>query len=115
MIEFGAIEIAIGKCTLNKSNSNKITSGKITIVELTGFKFYEVHILFAIYSVLVGQIIEVCCHNLKGKIYLTGLYPTKLRFEKNKNPKIISSELDYLLTGLYIQQSSALKKTKIQK
>ena len=28
------------------------------------------------------------------------IYSTKLRFEKNKNPKIISSELDYLLTGL---------------
>jgi hypothetical protein len=36
-------------------------------------------------------------------------YPTKLRFENTKNPKTISSKLDYLLTGLYIQQSSALK------
>jgi hypothetical protein len=36
-------------------------------------------------------------------------YPAKLRFEKTKNPKIISSKLDYFLTGLHIQQSSALK------
>jgi hypothetical protein len=28
-------------------------------------------------------------------------YPTKLRFENTKNPKTISSKLDYLLTGLY--------------
>jgi hypothetical protein len=93
MIEFGAIEIAISKRTLNKSNSNKITSGKITIVKLTGFKFFEVHILFPIYSVLVGQIKEVCCHNLKRKIYLTGLYPTKLRFENTIKTKKRSSEL----------------------
>jgi hypothetical protein len=36
-------------------------------------------------------------------------FPSKLRFEKTKNPKTISSKLDYLLTGLYIQQSFALK------
>jgi hypothetical protein len=63
MIEFGTIEIAIGKRTLNKSNSNKITSGKITVDKLTGFKFFEVHFLFTISGVLVGQIKEVCCHS----------------------------------------------------
>jgi hypothetical protein len=63
MIKFGAIEIAIGKRTLNKNYSNKITSGKITIDKLTRFKFFEVHILFTISGVLVGQIKEVCCHN----------------------------------------------------
>jgi hypothetical protein len=62
VIEFGAIEIAIGKCTLNKSNSNKITSCKITIVKLTGFKFFEVHFLFTISGVLVGGIEEIGCH-----------------------------------------------------
>jgi hypothetical protein len=50
----------------------------------------------------------------RSEIYLI-VYPTKLRFEKTKNPKTISSELDYLLTGLNIQQSSALKIQKIQK
>lgn len=88
MVEFGAIEIAIGKGTLNKSYSNEITSGKITVNKLTRFKFFEVQILFTISGVLVGQIKEVGCHNLMEK---------------------------YLLTGLYILQSSALKKQKIQK
>ncbi|MEY2670360.1 MAG: hypothetical protein RLZZ577_676 [Bacteroidota bacterium] len=62
MVEFGAIEIAIGKGTLNKSNSNKITSGKITIDELTRLKFFEIHFFFTISGVLVGQIKEVGCH-----------------------------------------------------
>jgi len=82
MVEFGAIEIAIGKGTLNKSHSNEITSGKITVNKLTGFKFFEIHFFFAISGVLVGQIKEVGCHNLMEK---------------------------YLLTGLHIQQSYALK------
>ncbi|MEN9875832.1 MAG: hypothetical protein RLZZ529_829 [Bacteroidota bacterium] len=82
MVEFGAIEIAIGKGTLNKSHSNEITSGKITVNKLTRFKFFEVQILFTIRDVLVGQIKEVGCHYLMEK---------------------------YLLTGLHIQQSSALK------
>jgi hypothetical protein len=82
MVEFGAIEIAIGKGTLNKSYSNEITSGKITVNKLTRFKFFEVQILFTISGVLVSQIKEVGCHNLMEK---------------------------YLLTGLHIQQSSALK------
>jgi hypothetical protein len=80
VIEFGAIEIAIGKCTLNKSNSNKITSCKITIVKLTRFKFFEVHFLFTISGVLVGQIKEVCCHNLRGIVIDWIAYPVKLRF-----------------------------------
>jgi hypothetical protein len=63
MIEFGAIEIAIGKRTLYKSYSNEITSAKITIDKLTGFKFFEMHFLFTISGVLVGQIKEVCCHS----------------------------------------------------
>jgi len=62
MVEFGAIEIAIGKGTLNKSYSNEITSGKITVNKLTRFKFFEVQILFTIRGVLVGQIKEVGCH-----------------------------------------------------
>jgi hypothetical protein len=62
MVEFGAIEIAIGKGTLNKSHSNEITSGKITVNKLTRFKFFEVQILFTIRGVLVGQIKEVGCH-----------------------------------------------------
>ena len=118
MIEFGGIKIAIGKRTLNKSHPNKITSGKITIDKLTGFKFFELHFLFTISGVLVGQIKEVCCHNLSEKVINwivcpTKLrfentiktkkrsncfwiaYPVKLRFEKTKNPKIISSKLDH--------------------
>ena len=109
MIEFSAIEIAIGKRTLNKSYPNKITSGKITINKLTGFKFFEVHFLFTISGVLVSQIKEVCCHNLRRIVIDWIAYPVKLRFEKTKNPKIISSKLDHFLTGLNIQQSSALK------
>jgi hypothetical protein len=62
MVEFGAIEIAIGKGTLNKSHSNEITTGKITIDELTRLKFFEIHFFFAISGVLVGQIKEVGCH-----------------------------------------------------
>lgn len=73
MVEFGAIEIAIGKGTLNKSYSNEITSGKITVNKLTRFKFFEVQILFTISGVLVGQIKEVGCHNLMEKYLLTGL------------------------------------------
>jgi hypothetical protein len=87
MVEFSAVEVTIGKSTLYKSHSNKITSGKITIDKLTGFKFFEVHFLFTISGVLVGQIKEVGYHNLMEK---------------------------YLLTGLYILQSSALKIQKIQ-
>jgi hypothetical protein len=64
VIEFGAIEIAIGKCTLNKSNSNKITSGKITIVKLTRFKFFEVHILFTISGVLVDGVKKIGGHRI---------------------------------------------------
>ncbi len=64
MVEFGAIEIAIGKCTLNKSNSNKITSGKITIDKLTGFKFFEMQILLTINGVLVGGIEEISGHTI---------------------------------------------------
>jgi hypothetical protein len=88
MVEFSAVEVTIGKSTLYKSHSYEITSGKITIIKLTRFKFFEVQILFTISGVLVGQIKEVGCHNLMEK---------------------------YLLTGLYILQSSALKKQKIQK
>jgi hypothetical protein len=62
MVEFSAVEIAIGKGTLNKSHSNEITSGKITVNKLTRFKFFEVHFLFTISGVLVGQIKEVGCH-----------------------------------------------------
>jgi hypothetical protein len=62
MIEFGGIKIAIGKRTLNKSHPNKITSGKITIDKLTGFKFFEVHFLFTISGVLVGNVKEIVCH-----------------------------------------------------
>ena len=64
MIEFSAIEIAIGKRTLNKSHPNKITSGKITINKLTGFKFFEVHFLFTISGVLVGSIKEIGSHRI---------------------------------------------------
>jgi hypothetical protein len=88
MIEFSAVEVTIGKRAINKSHSYEITSGKITIIKLTGFKFFEVHLLLTICGVLVSQIKEISCHNLMEK---------------------------YLLTGLHIQQSSALKKQKIQK
>jgi hypothetical protein len=87
MIEFGAIEIAIGKCTLNKSNSNKITNGKITIVKLTRFKFFEVHILFTICGVLVGQIKEVFCHNLTGGIFIDLILFSKRSFENRIKTK----------------------------
>jgi hypothetical protein len=62
MIEFGVIKIAIGKCTVNKSNPNKFASGKITIDELTRLKFFEVHFPFTIRGVLVGGIKEIGCH-----------------------------------------------------
>ena len=88
MIEFGAIKIAIGKCAVNKGNTNKITNGKITIDKLTGFKFFELHFFFTIFGVLVSAIKEIGCHKNEGI---------------------------YILTGLYFQQSSALKKQKIQK
>jgi hypothetical protein len=68
MIEFGAIKVAIGKCTVNKSNPNKITSGKITINKLTGFKFFEVHGFLTISGVLVGGVKEIGGHKLKGFI-----------------------------------------------
>ncbi len=64
MVEFGAIEIAIGKGTLNKSNSNKITSGKITIDKLTRLKFFEIHFFFAISGVLEGGIEEISGHTI---------------------------------------------------
>ncbi len=65
MIEFGAIEVAIGKHTLNKSNPNKITSGKIAIDKLTGFKFFELHGFLTISGVLVSDIKEIGSHKLK--------------------------------------------------
>jgi hypothetical protein len=65
MIEFGAIKVAIGKCTVNKSNPNKITSGKITINKLTGFKFFEVHGFLTISGVLVSGVKEISSHKLK--------------------------------------------------
>ena len=64
MIEFGTIEIAIGKRTLNKSNPNKITSGKITINKLTGFKFFEVNGFLTISGVLVGGVKEISSHRI---------------------------------------------------
>jgi hypothetical protein len=64
MIQFGAIEIAIGKRTLNKSYSNKITSGKITINKLTGFKFFEVHGFLTIRGVLVSAVKEISGHSI---------------------------------------------------
>jgi hypothetical protein len=64
MIEFGTIEITIGKRTLNKSNSNKITSGKITVNKLTRFKFFEVHFLLIISGVLVSSIKEIGSHRI---------------------------------------------------
>jgi hypothetical protein len=64
MIEFGAIEIAIGKCTVNKSNPNKITSGKITIDKLTGFKFFEMHGFLTIRGVLVSAVKEIGGHRI---------------------------------------------------
>jgi hypothetical protein len=64
MIEFGTIEIAIGKRTLNKSNTNKITSGKITIDKLTGFKFFEMHGFLTIRGVLVSDIKEIVGHTI---------------------------------------------------
>ena len=64
MIEFGAIEVAIGKCTLNKSNPNEITSGKIAINKLTGFKFFEVHGFLTISGVLVSDIKEIGSHRI---------------------------------------------------
>jgi hypothetical protein len=62
MIEFGVIKIAIGKCTVNKSNPNTITSSKITINKLTGFKFFELHVFLTIIGVLVGSVKEIGCH-----------------------------------------------------
>ena len=64
MIEFSAIEITIGKRTLNKNHPNKITSGKITINKLTGFKFFEVHLLFTISGVLVGGVKKIGGHRI---------------------------------------------------
>lgn len=64
MIEFGAIEVAIGKCTVYKSNPNKITSGKITIDKLTGFKFFEMHGFLTISGVLVGGVKEISGHRI---------------------------------------------------
>jgi hypothetical protein len=69
MIEFGVIKIAIGKCTVNKSNPNTITSGKITIDKLTGFKFFELHVFLTIIGVLVGSVKEIGCHKMKGFIF----------------------------------------------
>jgi hypothetical protein len=65
MIEFGTIEVAIGKRTVNKSNPNKITSSKIAINKLTGFKFFEVHGFLTISGVLVSDIKEISSHKLK--------------------------------------------------
>ena len=62
MIEFGTIEVAIGKRTVYKSNPNKITSGKITIDKLTGFKFFEMHGFLTISGVLVGGVKEISSH-----------------------------------------------------
>ncbi len=77
MIEFSAIEITIGKRTLNKNHPNKITSGKITINKLTGFKFFEVQILLTINGVLVGQIKGVCRHKVlvpvRAKLLISGV------------------------------------------
>ena len=64
MIEFGAIKVAIGKCTVNKSNPNKITSGKITIDKLTGFKFFELHFFLTISGALVGGVKEIRGHRI---------------------------------------------------
>ena len=64
MIEFGAIKVTIGKCTVNKSNPNKITSCKITIGKLTGFKFFEVHGFLTISGVLVSDIKEIGSHRI---------------------------------------------------
>ena len=96
MIEFGAIKIAIGKRAVNEGNPNKITNGKITIDKLTGFKFFELHFFFTIIGVLVSAIKEIGCHNMKGFIFYWIIFPAKLRIEKTKNPKTISSKLDYL-------------------
>jgi hypothetical protein len=91
MIEFSAIEIAIGKCTLNKSHPNKITSGKITINKLTGFKFFEVHGFLTICGVLVSRIKGICGHKLNGFIFYWIAYPVKLRFENTIKTKKRSS------------------------
>ena len=64
MIEFGTIEVAIGKRTLNKSYPNEITSGKITINKLTGFKFFEMHGFLTISGVLVSDIKEIGSHRI---------------------------------------------------
>jgi hypothetical protein len=58
---------------------------------------------------LVGQIKEVGCHNLMEKYLLTGLYI--LQSSALKKQKIQKQfQLSFIiLTGLYIQQSSALK------
>ena len=112
MIEFGAIEIAIGKGTLNKSHSNEITSGKITVNKLTGSKFFEIHFFFAISGVLVGQIKEVGCHNLMEKYLLTGLhiqqsYALKIQLKQKKRSSelgvfrlfVFISDLDWIQTS----------------
>jgi hypothetical protein len=94
MIEFSAVEVTIGKRAINKCDPNTITSGKITIDKLTRLKFFEIYFFFAISSVLVKDIKEIGCH-----IEVLVLVGAKL----------------LIFSGLYIQQSSALKKQKIQK
>ncbi len=89
MIEFGTIEVAIGKRTLNKSYPNEITSGKITINKLTGFKFFEVHGFLTISGVLVGGVKEIGGHRIV-------LVPVGAKL--------------LVFSGLQTQQSSALKK-----
>lgn len=116
MIEFGAIKIAIGKRAVNKGNPNEITSGKITIDKLTGFKFFEMHVFLTISGVLVSAIKEIGCHNMKGFIFYWIIYPTKLRFEKTKNPKTISSKLDYFIDWIIFPAKLRFENTiKIKK
>jgi hypothetical protein len=64
MIEFGTIEITIGKRTINKRHANKITSGKITIDKLTRLKFFKIHFFFAIHGILVKNIKEISGHTI---------------------------------------------------
>jgi hypothetical protein len=65
MIDFGVIEIALMKKTVDKNNVDKVAKRKITMVESALLKLFKVDFIASVTEVFIFLLKEIFSHELE--------------------------------------------------
>ena len=65
MIDFGAVEIALMKNTVDKNNVDKVAKRKITMVESALLKLFKVDFIASVTEVFIFLLKEIFSHELE--------------------------------------------------